>query len=95
MLKAIEEVLDNNVRPYLLEHHGDLEITSYKNGVLNIRLLGQCHNCPSAKFTIEETIESSLRKNIPGFKKVILDTDISAELYDFARKILRKNSSKS
>lgn len=91
LLENIEETLEKNVRPYLLEHYGDIEITSYKDGILYIRLLGQCNNCPSAKFTVKDVIESKLKENIPEVKKVILETGVSAELYDFAKKILNKS----
>ncbi|MCR1899354.1 NifU family protein [Irregularibacter muris] len=91
MLKNIQEVLERDVRPYLLDHYGDVEITSYEDGILYIRLLGQCNNCPSAKFTVENIIESKLKENIPELKEVILDTDISSELYHFAKEILGKS----
>lgn len=91
MLETIQEILEKDVRPYLLGHYGDVEVISYKDGILYIRLLGQCNNCPSAKFTVEGVIESKLKENIPEVKKVILETGVSAELYDFAKRILNKS----
>lgn len=88
--KKIEEVLQKEIRPYLSSHYGDIEIMSYKNDILKIRLLGQCKNCPSAKFTVEDVIESKLKETIPNLKKVILNNDVSEELYSFAKKILNK-----
>lgn len=95
MLNNIEKVIDKDVRPYLLEHYGDVEVISYENGILYIRLLGQCNNCPSAKFTVEHIIESKLKENIPGLKEVALDTGVSPELYHFAKEILGKSRQKS
>ena len=47
-LKRIEAVLDEKVRPSLRAHGGELEIDRLEDGVLSIKLLGQCDGCPSA-----------------------------------------------
>ena len=40
--KQIEAVLDEKVRPSLRAHGGELEIDHLEDGVLYIKLLGQC-----------------------------------------------------
>ncbi len=91
MEKKLEGILQKEIRPYLLRHDGDVEVLSYEDGILCIRLLGQCKNCPSAKFTVEDIIESTLKKYIPDLKKVILRDAVNEELYQFAKKLLSKN----
>lgn len=44
--KQIEAVLDEKVRPSLRAHGGGLEIDHLEDGVLYIKLLGQCAGCP-------------------------------------------------
>lgn len=51
MLREIEKVLEEDVRPYLLEHEGNVRISEYKEGILKVRLTGQCCGCPSAALT--------------------------------------------
>ena len=58
--KQIEAVLDEKVRPSLRAHGGELEIDHLEDGVLYIKLLGQCAGCPSADLTNETLIEHEL-----------------------------------
>ena len=39
MLREIEKVLEEDVRPYLLEHEGNVRISEYKEGILKVRLV--------------------------------------------------------
>ena len=48
--------------------------------------------CPSAQSTIEDVVKSILMENIDGIKDVVLDTSVSEDLLDMARKILRKEN---
>lgn len=93
MLKEnVEKVVESKVRPYLQSHDGDLEILSVEDGVVKIRLLGQCKNCISAKHTVEDVVETTLKKEIPEIEKVIVENYTSEEILDFARKILNKKA---
>ena len=62
MLREIEKVLEEDVRPYLLEHEGNVRISEYKEGILKVRLTGQCSGCPSAALTTEELIADSFER---------------------------------
>lgn len=53
MQKKIEMILEKQARPYLLQHEGNVEILDYREGVLKVRLTGQCSGCPSAAVTAE------------------------------------------
>nr|WP_300304255.1 NifU family protein [uncultured Anaerostipes sp.] len=90
MLQTIEEVLDNKVRPKLLEHEGDVEAVEYKEGILKVRLLGQCAGCPSAQLTTEELISDVICSEIPEVKEVVLVHEVSPDLLDMARNILNR-----
>ena len=63
--KQIEAVLDEKVRPSLRAHGGELEIDHLEDGVLYIKLLGQCAGCPSADLTNETLIEHELTAALP------------------------------
>lgn len=92
MVEKIEDVLDQYVRPQLSQHYGDVKIVSFNEGVLKIKLIGQCSNCPSAKFTVEDFIEKELREKLPEVEKVVLIEGVSDELLEFARKVLKKET---
>lgn len=91
MLRNIEEFVNKEIRPYLSQHNGDIEVISFENGVLNVRLLGQCSGCPGAKHTIEDFVEVKIIEAIPQVKEVSLNNDVSEELYDFAKQLLNSN----
>ena len=50
-LKRIEAVLDEKVRPALRAHGGEIAADHLEDGVLYVKLLGQCAGCPSADLT--------------------------------------------
>ena len=52
-ISKIEKVLDERVRPNLAQHGGDIEIEKLEDGVLHVRMHGQCSGCPSAELTLE------------------------------------------
>lgn len=91
MLSNIEKLMIDEIRPYLSQHYGDIEVISFEGGILSVRLLGQCSGCPGAKYTIEDFVEAKIIEAIPQVKEVSLVNDISNELYDFGRQLLNRN----
>ncbi|MCH3964798.1 MAG: NifU family protein [Clostridium sp.] len=92
MNEKVLKVIDEKVRPYLNSHNGDVQILDIKDGVVKIRLLGQCGNCISAKYTVHDIIESAIKKEISGIKGVELIDYISEDTLNMARKILSKHA---
>ena len=60
-LQAIEEILDNTIRPGLQADGGDLECVDYRDNSLIIRYEGACGNCPSSQAGTLQTIQNILR----------------------------------
>lgn len=89
LLKRVEKVIEEKVRPALGEHSGDIAIVDLKDGVLKVRFLGQCSNCPSANLTLESVVKSEIEAALPEIKDVILVTGVSDELLDLAKSMLR------
>lgn len=88
MEDRIKEVLEQKVNPLLASHFGGAQLTAYEDGVVYIKLTGSCGTCPSAQFTVEDVIKSTLIDAIPEIKDVVLDTSVSDELMDMAHRIL-------
>lgn len=90
MIENIEKVLEQDVRPTLLSHEGNVQIVSYdeETRTLRVRLTGQCSGCPSAQLTTEEVIEKKIKEKLPMVEQVLLVNEVSQELLNFARKIL-------
>ena len=68
-LKRIEAVLDQQVRPALRAHGGEIQIDHLEDGVLYVKLLGQCAGCPSADLTNETLVEAEVVKALPEQEK--------------------------
>ena len=87
-LNRIEEIIEERIRPSLHAHGGDVEVLSYEDGILRIKLLGQCSGCPSAMVTNEELIGKEIMDELSEVKDVVLVQEVSEELMDMARKLL-------
>ena len=92
MFAEIEKILEMNVRPKLAEHYGNIELVSFIDGIVEVKLLGECKGCLSAKYTVEDLVETALKEAIPSIKKVILINEVSEELLEQARKFLNESN---
>lgn len=68
--KKAQEVI-KKIRPYLQNDGGDVEFRRYENGVVYVKLVGACSNCPMAQMTLQDGIENALISEIPEVIKVI------------------------
>jgi len=70
MKEKVEAVL-NDIRPLLQRDGGDVELVDVgKDGVVKVRLTGQCGCCPMSVMTLKLAIEKRLKEAIPAVKKV-------------------------
>ena len=89
-IKRIEAVLDEKVRPTMRAHGGEIQIDRLENGVLYVKLLGQCAGCPSADLTTENLVEMELKTALPDLvRQVVAVQTVSDELWEQAKKLLR------
>ena len=88
-IEEIEKVLDAKVRPELAHHEGDIHVVRLADGILHVRLVGHCMNCPSAELTLENTVNACLREAFPELKDVVLVTGVSDELISDMKAILK------
>ena len=63
---AADAALDQ-VRPYLHEHGGEVEVLGVQHGVVRVQLSGACSGCTSASETLRHGVEEALREGLPGF----------------------------
>lgn len=70
LTEKIEAQLDL-IRPYLQADQGGVEIAEItESGVLRIRLLGACGNCPMSIMTFKAGIEEAILSKVPEIKAV-------------------------
>ena len=70
VVEKIKEVI-GRLRPYLQNDGGDVEFRRYENGVVYVKLVGACSNCPMAQMTLQDGIENALVSEVPEVVKVI------------------------
>lgn len=69
MYDQVAEVLEK-LRPFLLRDGGDVELLDVEDGIVRVRLIGACGNCPSSTITLKAGIERALLENVPGVKEL-------------------------
>ena len=67
----IEDILES-IRPALKADGGDVEFLRFREegGVVELRLLGACEDCPISMMTLKEGIERRLKSGVPGIREV-------------------------
>lgn len=69
-IENVEEVL-KKVRPYLKLDGGDVEVLNIlENGIVEVRLIGSCKDCPLSMMTLRAGIERALMQEIPAVKRI-------------------------
>ena len=59
------------IRPALQMDGGDIEIVEITEPNLKVRLVGACHVCPSAVYTLYQGVYGELKRAIPEFGELI------------------------
>ena len=69
MNEKLEKALEK-VRSGLKQDGGDIELVSFEDGVVKVRLKGACYGCPMSQMTLSNFVERELKKVVPEVKKV-------------------------
>lgn len=89
-IEEIEKVLDEKVRPDLAMHGGDIHVEKLEDGILHVRMQGQCSGCPSAELTMENLVNTELKEAFPELEQVVLVSGVSDSLISEAKEMLRR-----
>lgn len=66
---ALQEIIDE-IRPGIQMDGGDIELKSFKNGVVSLKFQGACVGCPLSTITFKEYIEKEIKTRLPEVKEV-------------------------
>lgn len=89
-MKELEKIIDQKIRPRLQSHDGDVQVVDVVEGIVRVKLTGACSGCPSADLTTKAFIEDELMKNFSWVQEVRIINEVSEDLLEMARKILKK-----
>ena len=73
MIRKIEKVLDEQIRPALASHGGDIEVIDFDSNKLFVKLTGGCQGCSSSKATLKDGIEKLVVGKFPGLVEEVVD----------------------
>ena len=66
----VQQVL-NLIRPAVQSDGGDVELVDVSaDGIVSVRLHGDCVGCPSSNVTLQSGIERNLKLRVPGVTRV-------------------------
>ena len=71
ILAEINALVEARIRPAINKDGGDIIIEKFSEGILYVRLTGNCAGCPYAMVTLKEGVEKILRHYIPEVKAVL------------------------
>ncbi|CAN5824097.1 NifU family protein [soil metagenome] len=61
------------VRPSLNLHEGNVELLSVNDGIVHLRLQGNCDGCPSSALTLKHTIEEAIYNAAPDVVSIAVE----------------------
>ncbi len=61
-IKLIEETIDREIRPHLVQDGGDIELIDVDGSRVYVSFRGACAKCLVAEFTLKEVVEARLRE---------------------------------
>ena len=66
ILKALE-----SIKPFLQADNGDVELVEVStDGIVKVKLTGECENCPMSVMTLRAGIERSLMRQVPWIRRI-------------------------
>ena len=70
IIKQIEEILDQRIKPAVAQDGGDIQFVKFEGGIVFLEMRGACSGCPSSVLTLKSGIENMLKYYIPEIVSV-------------------------
>lgn len=86
----LNRIVEEKINPVLAKHYGGAEVTAFENGIVSVKMMGACGQCPSAQETIESVVRELFMAESSEIKDVVLDDCLSDELMNMAKEILSR-----
>lgn len=55
----------NKIRPFLISDGGNIEFIKFENGIVYVKMMGHCSDCPMLDVTLKDSIEMTIINEIP------------------------------
>jgi Fe-S cluster biogenesis protein NfuA len=71
MKEKVEAALEK-IRPLLQADGGDIELVEVTgDGDVKVKLTGACGSCPFAQMTLQKSVTTKLKEDVPEVKEVV------------------------
>jgi len=71
LFEIIQKLIEEEIRPKIQAHQGDIHFVSYSNGIVTVSLSGSCINCPIAFYTLKKGVLQALQAQFPEISDVV------------------------
>ncbi|XP_063876167.1 NFU1 iron-sulfur cluster scaffold homolog, mitochondrial-like isoform X1 [Scylla paramamosain] len=78
----IKELLDTRIRPTVQEDGGDILFRGFNDGIVHLKMMGSCTNCPSSVVTLKNGVQNMLQFYIPEVVEVVEVKDAADNLVE-------------
>lgn len=70
--EKIETFIDTEIRPFIQQDGGDIELLSFNidTGVVRVQMQGACSTCPSSVMTLQFGVERRLKEVFPEITSI-------------------------
>lgn len=70
LLEKIEAFMETEIRPFVQQDGGDIEVISFDidTGIVRVQMQGACSTCPSSIMTLQFGVERRLKEEFPEIK---------------------------
>lgn len=74
VIKMKEKVIEaiNDLRPFLMNDGGNIELVKIEDNIVYVKLQGACMGCPMREVTLKEGIEKTILEKVPEIKEIRL-----------------------
>lgn len=62
--QKIIDVIDK-IRPFLISDGGNIEYIRFEDGIVYVKMMGHCSDCPMLDVTLKESIELAITSEVP------------------------------
>jgi Fe-S cluster biogenesis protein NfuA len=73
-MEALQEVIDEMVRPALQGDGGDITLLRIEGRKVYVRLVGACSTCPSSIVTLKMGVEALLKEEFPSIEELVQES---------------------
>lgn len=63
MRRQIQELIEEEVNPFVAQHGGEIKLVDYFDKNVYIEMLGGCQGCAASTATLKQGVERILREN--------------------------------